>query len=179
MPRGEEISVVEGGKRSERAAILALDTTAGKLQQPVLPEPAQHSVGVWDAETYHIGELHLGDREAEDIRGPHPGRSEACGEFEQEVRHPLARASPADVDQMLTQARRLARRGAHQREGELRQGRQGDLQIRGGYEHDHRASERCDGIQRRAEEAARRPESVSGERDIEDLPPAIGQSAIT
>jgi len=88
------------------------------------------------------------------------------------------RVSPPDVDQMLTQASRLARRAADERQRKLGQRRHCSIEIGGGNERDCRASECRNGIQRCAEEAARTPERVSGECDVEDLSPAIRQSAI-
>jgi hypothetical protein len=95
------------------------------------------------------------------------------------VRDALTRVSPPDVDQMLAQASRLARRGADEREGKLGQRCHGRGEIGGGNERDYRAGECRDGIQRGAEEAARASDGVSGKGDVEDLSPAVRQSAIT
>src|SRR6185437_13824811 len=86
--------------------------------------------------------------------------------------------SPPDVDQMLTQASRLARRAADEREGKPGQRRHRSIEIGRGNERDRRTSESRNCIQRRAEEAARTPERVPWECNVEDLSPTIRQSAI-
>src|SRR6185437_1651504 len=74
-----EIGVVEIRKGGEGRAIGDADSGPGHLDEPILAQPAEHSIDVRNAEAEDIGELGLGERQIERAAIAQADGREACG----------------------------------------------------------------------------------------------------
>jgi hypothetical protein len=143
------------------------------VDEVVGAQPSQRAVDVRQAEAEYVAHQFLGQRHPIGAFIGKTDRLQPDKQLKQEMRNPLERRPPSDIDQVLGIHRRLARKRAeHDRRQPWMMLEQCEEVGKRNRCHEGIA-QRGDRVKRRLEKACRKADDIAGKDDVEYLPTAV------